>query len=339
MRKLMSVLLLSGLVGITQADNSLRAGLVAGADMAVVSRFSAMSQSPFFKAMEAQMTDAERQARKAQQARILELTGLGEDDVEAFVMSVDLSGINPATMDEAFLNQIQVAAAVLLKKPITLDQLEKAIGAMKEESGGPGAQVQRIAIGGHSALKYTPAADESWDGPQQMLTGISADGKTVVLSINEDSLGSALARAGGAPAAAVSPELAEALRGLGDQQMAVALVLPRELRDQIQQQVQAMSAADPMTGMFIGPFAGVKSLLIGAKADETLDLRVLLDIGNEMAAAQLAGMFTNMAGGLAGFGQAARKMTAAAEGTVIRLTGSLTPADLKPGAPGFGLEE
>jgi hypothetical protein len=117
-------------------------------------------------------------------------------------------------MDEAFLNQIQVAAAVLLKKPITLDQLEKAIGAMKEESGGPGGQVQRITIDGHSALKYTPAADESWDGPQQMLTGISADGKTVVLSINEASLGSELARAGGAPAAAVSPELAAALRTL-----------------------------------------------------------------------------------------------------------------------------
>lgn len=327
--RLVSVLMSGLLLGTVSADSAQRAGLVQGADMVVFARAAQLNQSPFVKAMEAQLSPEERAERQAQQAKMLELTGLGEEDVESFMMSADLSGINPAAMDEAFLNRIQVAAAVGLRKAVTLEQLEKAVEALKEETGGVGGVAARVQVGGQEVLRFSPGPGETWDGPQQMFAGISPDGKTVVLTINEASLSAALGRAAGGPPAAPAAELGDALRGLANQHMAMALVLPQELRQQIQEQVQMMAGADPMAGMFIAPFAGVKSLVMAGRATETLNVRMALDIGNEMAAQQMAGMFTNMAGGLAGIGPVAQKLTARAEGTVMSLTGSLSPEDLK----------
>lgn len=310
------------------ADPALRAGVVEGADMVVAARLSAMSQSAFARNIRAQESEEDKAERLAAQAKIQELTGLGEDDVDAFILSIDLSQITP-DMNPAALNTLQAIAAIQLKKSITLDQLQQGVAWMQEENDVKSV-IARATVGGQEVLKLTPGPGETWDGPQQLFAGLANEGRTVLMAINEPSLTAAMQRAAGGAAQQPSPELAAAMRGLANQQLQVALVLPAEMQAQIQQQVNMMAAIDPMMGMFATPFAGIKSLVFGATAAEDLNLRLALDLGNEMAATQLAGMFTNMAGALPGVGPMARKMTAAADGGVLRIQGAVTNEDLKP---------
>jgi len=342
MRRFVCSVIVAGLLaGSVAADPARRVGIVQDADLVWVSK----TLPPDLNNLWAEtawggLSSAERAEASALQEKILGRIGLSEEDLESFVFSMDLSGLVPENIEvETFLKHVQLASAIGLRKAVTLEQIEQAAEVLKEEGGDAGGAMTRVQVGGQEVLRFSPAPGESWFGLQPVFIGVSPDGKTLALTLNEPSLLAALARAAGGPAAAPSDGMADILGRLEDQHMVLALVIPAGLREKIMLWVETMDAKrmgdedsvgvnqDAMVAMYIAqsiaPYVSLKSLVLSGHFSEHLDLRLALDMGRDAVAQRAAAVFSQLEL------VKAEKVTVHTESSVMTLRGRFTPEDLE----------
>lgn len=322
--------LLSGLVS---AQTIQQAAIVPNADMILSVNMAELSQSAFMQAIEAQQSPQVKAMRSQQQERVQAAMGLQEEDILAYMLSFELpQDLFKADFEPTpeILETLQFVLAVEVGRALSLDDLKKGIDLLQEEAPER-AKVETVEVGGHTALQLNPQVEDAETPIEKAYVSLSDDGKIVLLTLNETSLTAAHARLSGGQTATPGAGLAPALQALEGSQVRMALVLPASARQALAGTVQQMSAADPMMGMFAAPFAGLSSITFSGKAAESLAMALNIDIGNDMAAQQLAAMVRNFGPGIGGAaGPFARKITPEAVGTVLRLSGIFTPEDMKP---------
>lgn len=273
------------------AQSALRASFVEGADVMFYLDGKTVNSSAFSQAVQSQQSPADTAAKEAKAAQLKEATGLEEDDVLILAFSMNLDGIDFQAQDPEQLGNAKAVLAVDLAKAITLEQVKAGLEVMAEDA----AQKPTITIGNQDGLDVLilGSAEDQDQGPDQAFATLSPNGKTVLLAFNTASLKDGLARIDAGEMAAPSDDMAAAIQSIGDRHVRMALVLPMEARQKIQQGVQAAAAQGGMGGM-MAPFATTQSLLISANTTENLDLALSLDLGNPGNATQAAGMMQGM---------------------------------------------
>lgn len=329
---------------ILSAQTALRAAFVDGADVLFFFDPQAMNNSGFSKAVEADQTPEEKAEAEKQMAFFKEATGLEEEDLTALVFAMDIDGIDFESEDPAQLENAKAVMAAELKTSITLEQVQAALETLAAENEGPVPSMEISEMDGMQVLKLTGA--ESPGGVDQAFATLSEDGKTALLAFNTMSLKDGLARLDGGAPAAPTADMEVATKALGSQQLRMALVLPANARQMIQQNLQGAAAQGGMGAMFM-PFAGMKSLLVGANATDSLDVSLSMDLGDPGNAQQAAGMVQSflpmmMMGMQQQLGPEAmtlaQKIKIVPEGGVVSIRLNLTPEDIRmlpsPGAGG-----
>ncbi|MCC5843616.1 MAG: hypothetical protein JJU05_05130 [Verrucomicrobia bacterium] len=327
------LLTVSVFAGMTSAQPLQQAAVVPDADMILSVNMAELSQSAFMKALEAQQSPQVKALRTQQQERVQAAMGLKEEDILGYMLSFRLpEDLFKTDFDPGpeTLENLQFVLAVEVGRALTLDDLKKGIELLQEDTPG-NAKVETVELGGQSALQLNPQIEDADTPIEKAFVSVSDDGKIVLLTLNEASLTSAHARLSGGQTAAPGAGLAPALQALEGNQIRMALVLPAAARQTLAGTVQQMSAADPMMGMFAAPFAGLSSITFSGNAAETMAMALNIDLGNDMAAQQLAAMARNFGPGIGGAaGPFVRKITTEAVGTVLRLSGILSPEDMRP---------
>jgi hypothetical protein len=332
--RICTVLLTSSLIsGGLSAEPLKQAAIVPGADMVLSVNMAELNQSAFMKAIEAQQPAEMKAIRSRQQDRIRTATGLQEEDILRYMISFKLpDGLfamdfqpNPETLET-----LQFVLAVEVDRALTLEDLKKGIDLLQDDEPAS-AKVETVERGGRSVLKLNPRIEDADTPVEKAYVSLSDSGKIVLLTLNEASLTAAHERLGGSAAATPGPGVDAALQALEGSQIRMALVLPAAARQALTGTVQQMSAADPMMGMMAAPFAGLSSVTFSGNADENMSMALNIDIGNEMAAQQVAAMIQSFGPGIGGAaGPFARKIRPQAVGTLLRLSGVLSPEDMKP---------
>lgn len=321
------------MTGLLSAQPLQQAAVVEGADMILAVNMAELNQSPFMQAIEAQQSPQIKAMRTQQQERIQAAMGLKEEDILGYMLSFKLpDGLFSADFEPTpeTLEALQFVLAVEVGRPLTLDDLQKGIELLQEDTPGS-ANVEKIELGGTPVLQLNPQVEDADTPIEKAYVSVSDAGNVVLLTLNEASLTSAHARLSGGQTATPGPGLIPALQGLEGNQIRMALVLPAAARGALAGTVQQMSAADPMMGMMAAPFAGLSSITFSGNAAENLAMALNIDIGNDMAAQQVAAMIQNFGPGIGGAaGPFVRKITTEAVGTVLRLSGILSPEDMKP---------
>jgi hypothetical protein len=327
-------------------QTALQGGFVDGADVMLFANAQQINASAFSKAMKAQQLPEIAEQQKIAQEKFTAATGLGENDLIAMVMSMDIDGINLEEPDPAQMEKIPAVLAVQLAKSVTLEQVAAGIKVMLEEQAGE-LNITPATIDGLNLLVIKPAdAADAEGGPSQAFCGLSADGKTVLMALNSASIQAGVGRIASAKVSPATADMALAMKTMGNKPMRMAVVFPAKVREMIAQGIQEGAAAGGMGAMMM-PFATTRSLLVSADVKNTFYLSLQLDLGNPENAQQAANMMQGMIPMMMmGMGQQlgpkameiSQKLKIAAEGGVAGLSISLTAEDLKPdpnAAPGM----
>lgn len=315
------------------AQTAMQAGLVEEADVYYYFDPQGMSDSEFTKTMEENQSAEEKALANKQLAMFTEATGLEEEDVTALVFSMDIDGIDFKSQDPAQLETAKVIAALEVKKPLTLEQIQKALMKISEETDAPAPELEIAEEDGLQVIRLV--GTETPGGVDKAYATLSPDGKTALISFNTAALKDGLARLEKGTTASVTEDMKSAMTSLENQQMAMAVVLPASVREMIQQSVQGAAAQGGMGAMLM-PFASTKSLLFSTKAEENMNVALSLDLGDPGNAQQAAGMIQSMLPMLVmglqeQMGPEAmnlmNKINIAPEGGIVSMKFSLTPAE------------
>ncbi len=321
------------LTGPVSAQPLQQAAIVPDADMILSVKMADLNQSAFMQAIEAQQSPQVKALKTQQQARIQNAIGLQEEDILGYMLSFKLpEGLFNTDFKPTpeILESLQFVLAVEVGRALTIDDLKKGIELLQEDTPG-NAKVETIELGGQTVLQLNPQVEDADTPVEKAYVSVSDSGKIVLLTLNEASLAAAHTRLSGGQTATPGAGMTPALQALDGNQIRMALVLPAAARQTLAGTVKQMSAADPMMGMFAAPFAGLSSITFSGNATETMAMALNIDIGNDMAAQQLAAMARNFGPGIGGAaGPFVRKITPEAVGTVLRLSGILSPEDMKP---------
>lgn len=275
------------LPGFLSAQTALRAGFVESADIFFYMDPIGMNASAFSKAVEATQTEEQKAQAKDQLAKLTELTGLEEDDMIGVVFSMDIDGIDFENQDPAQLEKAQAVVAIELGKAVTLEKMKAAAESMAAESGEKQPDLEIKTIDG---LKVMQISGTQTPGEVDKAFGtLSEDGKTALIAFNTMSLKDGLARLENGTPAAPTPDMAAAVKVLGNRHIRMALVLPAEARKKIREGVEQAAAQGGMGAMMM-PFAGATSLLVGMNAQGNLNFSLSLNLGDPGNAQQAAGM-------------------------------------------------
>ncbi len=336
--KLFPALLIAGLgcsLAQAQAPTALRGGFVDGADVLLHVDMLGIGKSAFSKAVEAQQP-AEAKAKNAEKkAKFKAATGLGDEDVLVAVLSMDLEKVDFKNQDPKQMETLPAVLAFQLAKSINMAQLKAGLDLVMEDANKKPTFAEAI-LDGVQVLVGKPASPDA-GGPERILAALADDGKAVVMGLNLESLKGGLARIAEGKTANPSPDMGNAIKSLGSKQFRLAVVLPQVLRDELKKTMADM-AQDPMGAMF-SPLASTTALLLSVHTQETLDLGLQLDLGDNAKAQQTAGMLQGMLMPMImmGAGQAlgpnamgvAQKLKIAAEGSAVGISINLTPEDVK----------
>jgi hypothetical protein len=276
---------------IGHAQSALRGSFVEGADVLFYMDGQNLNTSAFSQAVNAQRSPEDKAAKEAKAAQFKEATGLEEEDVLVLAFSMNLDGIDFQAQDPEQLENAKAVLAIELNQAVTLEQVKAGLEVMAEDTN----QQHTITPGtedGLDVLVLGANAEES-QGPDQAFATLSPDGKTVLLAFNTASLKDGLSRIAAEEMADPLDDMADAIRSMGDKHLRLALILPMEARQKIEEGVKAAAAQGGMGGM-MAPFATTKSLLLSASAAESLDVTLALDLGNPGNATQAAGMMQGM---------------------------------------------
>ncbi len=308
------------------AQTVMHAGVVDGADLLVAGRVSNFNQSAFAKAMKEQQPEEMKALTREKQAKFTAATGLEEEDLETMIASVKISDLDLENMGPDQADKVQAVLALQLKKAITLDQLEAGMKVMQEDA--PGAStLSRATLGGTDVVEIKPTNDM---GTGSFYAGLSPDGQTVIVTMNEGSMTSALERVAAGRGGAPNPAMGQAMQALANQQLQLALVLPDNVKQGMRAAMQGGGNMGPM-----GAFMNTQSLLLGATADEKLDLKLMLDVGDAAAAQMLGQNAPMMMMMVPGAAQMGEKLKFGSEGNVFQLNVSLSPEDMQPDLNGM----
>lgn len=319
-----------------------QAAVVPGADMVLSVHMAGLNQSPFMQAIEAQQPAELNALRHRQQEQIQNAIGLQEEDILRYMLSIKLpEGMFAMDFQPTpeILETLQFVLGVEVARALTLEDLKKGIDLLQEDAPAS-AKVETVEVDGRSVLQLNPRVEDADTPIEKAYISLSDSGKVVLLTLNQASLSSAHTRLNAGEAAAPGPGVDSALQALEGNQIRMALVLPAAARQALAGTVQQMSAADPMMGMMAAPFAGLSSVTFSGNATENMAMALNIDIGNEMAAQQVAAMIQSFGPAIGGAaGPFARKIRPEAVGTLLRLSGILSPEDMRPLTLQLGADE
>jgi hypothetical protein len=268
------------------AQDALFGGFVEGADFFMYVDADTISQAPIVKKMKDMRSPEQIAEEKASSTKFQEITGLGENDLDTVAFSADLDTVDFENPEKTDFNAVSGIMAMAIKKSITLQQLEAGAKAMMEQHDS--ADEAKLAIETREGIEFLsikPTTPEA-DGPQEVLIGLSEDGKTVLVSFNMKSLANGLGRIQSKKAAQPSADMATAIRAMQKEQLRTAFIFPKFVTDQIAEQAQA----NPMGAMF----TSMKGMLFSATATDSLAFGIKMDMGNPQSAAQLSAMAQQM---------------------------------------------
>lgn len=317
------------------ANDTLRGGFVPGADMMFYMEAASFANAPIVKKIQAMSPEYDEAENKEMEEKFKAATGLAQEDMRDVALTVDIDDMDFNNPDPSSFDTLPAVMSVGLNKSVTLDQVIAGIRLMAEENGAPDEfQMEKATREGAEVVVVNPAAPG--DGPKEILAGLSGDGKTLLVTFNMASMKSGLDRIGEQKLAKPGPEMSGALRELKGQPFRMAFVLPNEMRQMVAAGVQANPATASLAGM--------RAVLFGAKAGDTLDLNLKLDLGNNQAATQATAMAQGMLPAAAmqmsamvpQAANAAQKIKVAAEGNYVSASIQLTEEDLEAAAAGGG---
>lgn len=312
------------------ANNTLFGGFVPGADMLFYMDAATFSQAPIIEKIQAMNPDHDAAEQKEMAAKFEAATGLTEEDMTDVAFTMDLENIDFNNQDPSQFEKMPAVMAVGLKKAISRDQLMAGIRLIADQQGNADEMnLAKESRGGTDLVVITPATQQ--DGPKEILAGLSPDGKTVLVAFNQNSLSQAVSRIGQKTLSPPGQEMAGALRALKGKPFRLAFVFP----DALKQQIAAGAQGNPM----MASMASMQAVLIGASANETLNLNLKLDMANAQAATQATqmarGMLPMMAMQLGALSPqaagAAQKLNVATEGNYVSVSLTLTEQDLEGG--------
>lgn len=288
--------------------------IVPQANVVVKADIQGMQKAPIHAKMEAireaeesslPTEDVERMRELAQ-----ETLGLEKDDVHKMVLSADLSEIdfdadaplNPSTLD--------MAAAVVVGKPVTLANirtyLEKQAAEEEKE-----ISIEKKDYNGISILYVQDPENKDGDdaaqnlGPEmpKLRLGIALqnEGK-LILAGTEKGVQGALDRAQGKGKTAESESMARTRKQIPeDAQSYLAFVPPESMLAKLQEQVdqQAKMAeqgqgGNPMMTQSMRSLAGMKGAGFSMALDDAVNLALMLSVASDESAAQLKTMMDSM---------------------------------------------
>ena len=333
MKTLTQVLLVAAstyAIATAQPKTALQGGFVESADVLVYMDMAKMNDSAFSKAMEAQMPAEEKAKQEAQQKAFTEATGLTEEDFGAMVFSADLAGIDFQAAEPPDISKLPLSACLELKKSVTLDQINAAIDAMKEEQGTE-FKVEKTTIDGIELLNLM--APEGEETLKNVYVTTSKNGKAVLAAVSVDALKDSLGRIAAGKVAPPTKDMATAMNSMGDNPFRMALVLTEQARASLKDGVQKAAAQGGMAAILM-PFAEIKSVLISANTQENMDLAISLDVGNENNAVEASGWLHMM---MVGMGQQlapqameiGQRLKIGTDKSVVSMNLTLTAEDLE----------
>ena len=265
-----------------------RAAIVHEADLVGVFDLGALQSSPMLQRLEAEAN--ENQTPEAIRNRELweRLTGLGRDNLVSLWFSVDFGPMSTETMAQPpSFEEVDALMAIQVAKPLEFETLRDVVQSSAEG---------RTSFT-DSHIGDTPVIVVANKDPEKpsLLTALSADGKTIFLSVRPQSLEDGLARAASNDYVAL-PENLETTLSSDSHHARISFVAPAELRTAISDQL-AQAEADPeaaMTSGFLAPFQGLRSLSMALSFTQDLELDLVSDLGDPNAATQALGMFQMM---------------------------------------------
>ncbi|MFC1498150.1 hypothetical protein ACFLS1_06740 [Verrucomicrobiota bacterium] len=291
-----------GCAGKVSAKESIKAAVVPEADVVLRADIGAMSGTPISKAMEKfnednKGLDSSIAENEKKEEAFKKATGLTDKDIIAGLFSCDVDGIDFDNPDKnQIMAQIKASAGIALKKSVDTAKLKAGLKAVIDESEG--VQILDIDISGVPALELKSATP---DDPT-IYIAVASNGKAVFTAFNKQSLQAALKRAAAKKYEKISPEIETAANTLpAGSQMKLSFVLPESIREQIRQKVaeaEGNAQNDPNAAMMLGfitPMKGLKSISLGAKLADILNISLACDLATEQEAMQIKMILQTMA--------------------------------------------
>lgn len=268
------------------------AELVVHADLADL-RASSMYNT-LDKLAEKQQGQQPQQAEKVKKImeELKDITGLTEEDFQAFTMSMSFKGIDLDAKDFAGAgDKLNAVMAMNVTKDVTLDQLRKAIEAAAEQDGNTSIKINREPYKGVPMLVVEDLNQAKKDQPPLAL---AMTGKNRVL------LAGTVVGTQGALDRAASGSSADAAKMLGlDKQGAPQVGMRFNLNSEMQKRLKE-KAAEAQTneagGMQVAAaqvMEDLKQVALSLNMAETMNVNLTANLGSEEKARQAKMMLDN----------------------------------------------
>lgn len=297
------------------------AGVVPGADLVVWIDMKAISETPISQKMQAR-----EELKNDPMTKLLESFGIKNDMIAEMIISADLDGFDPKAGPAALI-KTPFCIAAALTEPLTPDTLGGLLAMAKDT-----ITVTKTDTGGTTVYAITPKSGApalammTGGAKLELLLALSGDGKALYVTLGSDAMSAMLKRAAGksesipANVSVVRKSLPE-----GCQMWMGLRFTDAMLKDVPKDGGPMFPAIDPT-------YAGC-----GLVCGDTMDFTIVLDIGNENAAKQVAGLM--QMGIMGAMGQVTgpggktppfmSTLASATEGSVIKLSFTMTEADLE----------
>ncbi len=275
-----------------EKGGALDAAVVPGADLAVTIDYREALASPLMGKGGTARSDGRGYAAAAGEESlrgIEQAMGIGREDLLRIRLSADLDplDLSPGKEQEQF-EKIDAVAVLAFGRTLTPRQLEEGVRFLAG-SRVPAASVGRVEIEGRAVFTVAPSAGP---GYPVLHAALSREGSEVFLALNPASLREAFLREEG-DTLPLPEELKKAHDSLPEgSHLKSAMVVPGTVRGRIRENIskaEEKAAQNPALGLFLGvitPFRDLKSLALGSRLDEGIDVEISADLGGEEQAVQ-----------------------------------------------------
>jgi hypothetical protein len=271
--------------------------ILPGSDMVCVINAKAIRQSEMLKQHD---NDSEASSKSpselAKKERLQKATGLSDSNILSIVVSTDIDSwaLYSGSAGAGGITNITGVAVVNLSTNLTISRLSDGIKIMLEERKD--RSLSECTIDGNKTLLVS----QSGTNGMPAYIGLSPDGRSLYMSLNEKSMALALAGRRNASDAHADAIISAENKIPRQSQVRIAMAINEETRTRIREQVGKLSgirtndARSAMIASFIKPLENIRSLMLNATMTTNLQANIACDLGNEENAMQVTAMLQNM---------------------------------------------
>lgn len=237
-----------------------------------------------------------------------EMTGLEEDDFLSFAVAADLKDIDWEAPEDQ--RNINMAGAIELAKPLSLDDLEKALKKTAEmrEEDTPAPGFSRQTIAGQEVLKVyeKESAESTEEGDNQIdrLYFASVEGEKTLLAGTLKGISKALERLSDDAVEDVESGFpAWMVENITDEHLAVLFKLTPEIRSKLSDAIEEMDAGKEKSqnsggntshkDAFLEVLPDMETIKLSMVFSDVIDCRLESGLDNASSASQLQQLLQN----------------------------------------------